>query len=264
MNPTHHHSPGPATLPDSRHGGERTSSLGPQAPQSVLPNSMLCGVRSRAGNSGRTGTEPHHAGAASPSPSAGPRHRHGERARHRGGSCWPVRRGTRIRARRRPEGPSPRRGAGRVSAWSRIVVRLIAAQRFIRSLVSPVARTLRRTSNPVGGTTGPTSSSASAPRRGRHLPALVFAPGLLGAGPGMLAVNDLPTVVSNLTAWVVGILAGVATLFLTVGGARYLMAGGDPSEVERAKSALRSAALGYALAMLAPVFLSILRQILGA
>ena len=34
-----------------------------------------------------------------------------------------------------------------------------------------------------------------------------------------------------------GILAGLATLFLTLGGVRYVMAGGDPGEVERAKTA---------------------------
>ena len=42
------------------------------------------------------------------------------------------------------------------------------------------------------------------------------------------------------------------------------MAGGDPSEVERAKGALKSAGIGYALALLAPVILTILKQILGA
>ena len=80
----------------------------------------------------------------------------------------------------------------------------------------------------------------------------------------VVAVNDLPTVISNLTAWIVGILAVVATLFLTIGGLRYLLAGGDPSEVERAKGALKNAALGYALALLAPVLLDVLQNILGA
>jgi branched-chain amino acid transport system permease protein len=62
----------------------------------------------------------------------------------------------------------------------------------------------------------------------------------------------------------VGILAVLATFFLTLGGVRYMAAGGDPSEVERAKSALRSAGIGYALALLAPVLLAVLRHILGA
>jgi hypothetical protein len=91
----------------------------------------------------------------------------------------------------------------------------------------------------------------------------------VAAGPAVaadttpLAVNDLPTVIGNMTTWITGIIAAVATLFLTIGGARYLMAGGDPSEVERAKGSLKSAGIGYALALLAPVILTILKNILG-
>ena len=85
----------------------------------------------------------------------------------------------------------------------------------------------------------------------------------LAAGPAMAAPHDLPTIIRNLTVWIVGILAGIATLFLTVGGVRYLMAGGDPAQVEKAKSALKSAALGYALAVLAQVLLQILKSIVG-
>ena len=84
------------------------------------------------------------------------------------------------------------------------------------------------------------------------------------ADPMPLAVNNLPTVINNMTTWITGILAAVATLFLTIGGARYLMAGGDPSEVERAKGSLKSAGIGYGLALLAPVILTILKNILGA
>jgi cytosine/uracil/thiamine/allantoin permease len=76
-------------------------------------------------------------------------------------------------------------------------------------------------------------------------------------------VHDLPTIVANLRNWVMGILAALATLFLTIGGVRYLMAGGDPSEVERAKASFRSAAIGYALAVLAPVVLTVLKSIIG-
>ena len=99
---------------------------------------------------------------------------------------------------------------------------------------------------------------------------VVVAPAAAAAGGGdplavgpALAVNDFPTVVNNATKWVVGILATLATFFLTLGGARYMAAGGDPAEVERAKGALRSAGIGYGLALLAPVFLAILKNILG-
>lgn len=78
------------------------------------------------------------------------------------------------------------------------------------------------------------------------------------------AVNDLPTIVGNLRNWLMGILAALATLFLTVGGVRYLMAGGDPGEVERAKAAFRSAGIGYVLAAIAPVVLTVLKGIIGA
>jgi hypothetical protein len=77
------------------------------------------------------------------------------------------------------------------------------------------------------------------------------------------AIKTLPEVIAGLTSWVVGILAGVATLFLTIGGLRYLAAGGDPAEVERAKTSLRSALIGYALAVLAPVLLDIVQGIVG-
>ena len=78
-----------------------------------------------------------------------------------------------------------------------------------------------------------------------------------------LAVASVDGVIDGLRTWIVSILVGLATLFLTIGGLRYLMAGGDPGEVEKAKSALRSAAIGYGLAVMAPVFVQILRQILG-
>jgi hypothetical protein len=83
-----------------------------------------------------------------------------------------------------------------------------------------------------------------------------------GAAPGW-AVNDLPTTIDNLTGWLVGISATVATFFLTWGWLKYLMAGGDPSELEKAKHALRNAGIGYAGMLLTPAILLILKQILG-
>ncbi|MGH9092471.1 MAG: pilin [Acidimicrobiales bacterium] len=88
---------------------------------------------------------------------------------------------------------------------------------------------------------------------------------LVAAAPPAFAAGGptLSGVISNLTNWIVGILAGVATLFLTIGGLRYLTAGGDPGQVEKAKIALKSAAIGYALAILAPLLVSILASLVG-
>jgi hypothetical protein len=80
----------------------------------------------------------------------------------------------------------------------------------------------------------------------------------------VLAAATLEQVIGNIRTWLIGILAALATTFLTLGGARYLIAGGDPGEVERAKHALRSAAIGYGLAVLAPALVTILQHIVGA
>ncbi|MFJ9619057.1 pilin [Streptomyces noursei] len=87
---------------------------------------------------------------------------------------------------------------------------------------------------------------------------------LLGDVSQGWAVATIPTVISNLRNWIIGILAGLATLFLTFGGLRYLMAGGDPGEVEAAKRALKAAAIGYGLAVLAPALVTVLQGIVGA
>jgi hypothetical protein len=61
----------------------------------------------------------------------------------------------------------------------------------------------------------------------------------------ILAAKTVSQVITSTTAWIMGILAGLATLMLTVGSVRYLMAGGDPAEVQKAKIAFRTAAIGY-------------------
>ncbi|MFC5827563.1 pilin [Nonomuraea insulae] len=62
------------------------------------------------------------------------------------------------------------------------------------------------------------------------------AAGLLPASGRVLAAPaSLNAVIDNLRNVIVGLLVALATLFLTVGGVRYILAGGDPGEVEAAK-----------------------------
>lgn len=75
--------------------------------------------------------------------------------------------------------------------------------------------------------------------------------------PVPMAAESIEAVVNNIRAWLVGILVAVATLFLTVGGLRLMWANGDPGEAEKGKAALKSAAVGYGLAMLAPLIVTI-------
>lgn len=94
--------------------------------------------------------------------------------------------------------------------------------------------------------------------------AALTAPGIAEASTRLLAAASLEQVITNLRNVIVGLLVGLATLFATIGGVRYILAGGDPGEVEAAKKTLRYAALGYGVAVLAPVLVRLLRQIVGA
>lgn len=86
---------------------------------------------------------------------------------------------------------------------------------------------------------------------------------LLVASPAALAATDVQGVVDNLKVWLMGFLASLATVFLIVGGARYVMAGGDPVRIEKAKSAIASAGLGFAFALFAPAAITIIQKIVG-
>lgn len=87
------------------------------------------------------------------------------------------------------------------------------------------------------------------------------------AGPAYAGASaapaDLNTVINNLRNWLVGLLVALATLCLTIGGIRYLLASGDPGEVGKAKEALKYAAIGYGVAVLAPGLVEILKGIVG-
>ncbi|MGW8437800.1 pilin [Nocardiopsis sp. NPDC055879] len=76
-------------------------------------------------------------------------------------------------------------------------------------------------------------------------------------------VSDLDSVITNIRNWIIGLLVVLATLLLTIGGLRYLLAGGDPGEVNKAKDTLKYSALGYLVAILAPILVQILRGFVG-
>ena len=110
------------------------------------------------------------------------------------------------------------------------------------------------------------SRSRSRSRRALRLTVVAAtAAALLAATPAAALADPHTAVVlaANLRTWIMGILAAVATLFLVLAGVYWATAGGDPAQVDRAKGALRNALIGYALAVLAPVLLSVIRGIVG-
>ena len=76
-------------------------------------------------------------------------------------------------------------------------------------------------------------------------------------------VGTIKDAMNNVQLWLTGLLIVLATLMLTWGAVRYLAAGGEPGEVEKAKQSLKNAGKGYLLAVLAPVIVEILRQFVG-
>jgi Type IV secretion system pilin len=134
-----------------------------------------------------------------------------------------------------------------------------------------------RISTPAVPDSSPAPSPAAGPRTARARRAGVLAGVILlalvgAAAPALAATGhtvvlaapqDLATVITSIRNWLMGILVVVATLFLTLGGVRYVMSDGDPGQVERAKSAIRAAAIGYCLAALAPVIMTVLQSVVG-
>jgi hypothetical protein len=138
------------------------------------------------------------------------------------------------------------------------------------------SRTSRRgeRSHPLATSTPPARPDVGRRIHRVHLPVIVA----LAAGALMLDASQVHAeatqivaqaasvdqVLTNIRNWIMGILAGLATVFFSIGGVRYVMAGGDPGEVEKAKGAFRAAGIGYALAALAPLVVTILQGIVGA
>jgi hypothetical protein len=69
--------------------------------------------------------------------------------------------------------------------------------------------------------------------------------------------NQLTTIGLN-----IGIAASV--FFILLGGFQYMAAGGNPMAMERAKSALRNAAIGFAIILLAKTLSQLLQSSIGS
>lgn len=119
--------------------------------------------------------------------------------------------------------------------------------------------------NHEGGERGLSPDTGPEPFMPRRL---VFAVGIalvaaLLAPEAAVAATSLNQVVENLRNWVSGLMVAVGICLLTVAGFRYVISSGDPGQIERAKSALKAALCGFALAALAPAIIAVLQHIVG-
>jgi hypothetical protein len=90
---------------------------------------------------------------------------------------------------------------------------------------------------------------------------------------GLVAVDAAPALAQTTTEtvssmlnrirnWIMGLAGLFAVIMATIAGIRY-MASSDPAQTEKAKSALRAAAVGLALVLFAPVLIEILEYMVG-
>src|SRR2546428_8598231 len=77
------------------------------------------------------------------------------------------------------------------------------------------------------------------------------------------AATDVNGVLENLRGWVAGVLAGLATLFLTIGGGRDFVAAGEPRSLEGGQAADPAGPLGHWVPGPGPVFFRIPSRALG-
>ncbi|TKG60963.1 pilin [Prauserella endophytica] len=115
------------------------------------------------------------------------------------------------------------------------------------------------------------------PRRGAHRRRVVLLIGWLVAAGVLLTssaaraetvqvvalAQTVDQVLNNIRNWIMGILAGIAIVLFSIAGLRYLLASGDPGEIEKAKGAFKAGCIGFGLAALAPLVVEILKGIVG-
>lgn len=89
---------------------------------------------------------------------------------------------------------------------------------------------------------------------------LAIAVTTLAADPGM---QQIIQILDGLRNALVAVLVALSVTALTYAGVRYVIAAGDPGGVEKAKGAVKSALVGLSLALLAPVLVAIVKQIVG-
>jgi len=82
---------------------------------------------------------------------------------------------------------------------------------------------------------------------------------LIAADPGM---DRIVQILDGLRNALVAVLVTLSVVALTYAGVRYVIAGGDPTGVEKAKGAAKSALIGLSLALLAPIVVAIVKRII--
>lgn len=81
--------------------------------------------------------------------------------------------------------------------------------------------------------------------------------------PNNTKIDSLPKLFETIFTFLIGIVGGLAIIFLIIGGIRYILARGDEKAAKGAKDQITAAIIGLVVALLAVVIVSIVGTILG-
>lgn len=77
-------------------------------------------------------------------------------------------------------------------------------------------------------------------------------------------MQSIVNVLNNVQNLLMLVIGSLAVVMLTVGGIRYVAAGGDQEGIRAAKHTVRNALIGFAIALLAPVLIQIVKSVVGS
>lgn len=88
---------------------------------------------------------------------------------------------------------------------------------------------------------------------------------LLDAGPvwAQTTTETVTGLLNRIRNWIIGLAGLFAVVMATIAGVRYMLSS-DPAQTEKAKAALRAAAVGLGLVLFAPVLIRILEYLVGS
>ena len=83
------------------------------------------------------------------------------------------------------------------------------------------------------------------------------------SGVVLAQAASIDQVLTNIRNLILGVAGGAALVCWSVAGLRMMFSQGDPGEVAKARSAFRAGAVGFAVVILAPLVLAVLRTVVG-
>lgn len=75
--------------------------------------------------------------------------------------------------------------------------------------------------------------------------------------------NTIGSIFNIIFTFLIGIVGGLAIIFIVIGGIRYIIAAGDPKATDAAKHTITAALVGLIVALLAVAIIVIVGNILG-